>query len=133
MRAITACLHCSCVIFSVCCYAAGLNILVSFVLDAFIGELESSDAEAAELAAAEGGRDGTGSNDYDPPTFHHVYSSRSMAVAVVDGSLLADSTDIKGTTTCFSLWYHRNGDRIKVLPLLIPVACRYLESTYERL
>lgn len=83
---------------------------MSFVLDAFVGELESSNAEAAETAAAQGDRDAIDNDhDYDPPAFHHVYSSRSMAVAVVDGSLLADSTDVKGMSTfcpssCASRW-----------------------------
>lgn len=75
---------------------AGLNILVSFVLDAFIGEMESSADEAAVTHTAQGGTDDGSSPDYDPPAFRHVYSSRSMAVAVVDGSLLADSIDVKG-------------------------------------
>lgn len=63
--------------------------------------MESSDAEATDSGEAEGDTD-TDENNYDPPAFRHAYSSRSMAVAVVDGSILADSTDVKGMRKC--LW-----------------------------
>ena len=58
--------------------------------------MESSDDEAAATPAAQGNTDDGNSPDYDPPAFRHIYSSRSVAVAVVDGSLLADSIDVKG-------------------------------------
>lgn len=68
---------------------AGLNVLVSFVLDAFMGELESDTAARADSDE----NAGSCINDHEARP-----SSGPMghAVQVIDGSILADSTDVQG-------------------------------------
>ena len=62
-------------------------MLVSFVLDAFMGELEAEADKQADKQAAGCVRDEDGG-----PGF----GSRGHAIQVFDGSVLADSTDVQG-------------------------------------
>ena len=71
--------------------SAGLNVLVSFVLDAFMGELEAEAESKADKEAA-----GCASDENGGPGF----GSRGHAIQVFDGSVLADSTDVQGATRC---------------------------------
>lgn len=66
---------------------AGLNILVSFVLDAFMGELEADKDSEGDKEDS-----GCGPLDSGGPGF----GSPGHAIQVVDGSVLADSTDVQG-------------------------------------
>jgi hypothetical protein len=67
-------------------------VLVSFVLDAFLGEFEEDAAEKLEASEAEEQRNHqNGANEGEQSGLHHVTSRRHMAFAVVDGSTLGHS------------------------------------------
>lgn len=89
--------------------AAGLNVLVSFVLDAFIGEMEAADGAAADKPhgadavppPAPGPSTGLPDDEAPAPRdarssrgMHHVSSSHRMSFAITDGAGMAgvDST-----------------------------------------
>jgi hypothetical protein len=85
-------------------FSAGLNVLVSFVLDAFISEMEadaSASTEKLEALGADANGDAAADRDLngdgaDGRSLHHAASHSRMTFAVVDGSEMTGMASVRG-------------------------------------